>query len=230
MAEGRIPPEDESSEVFDLDLEDQASDEADELFREAVEAVEQAEKGSDPEAAGTVAEAEGDNGSEEVTRLNEKIEELEERELRNLAELENFRKRAQRERDELKRYAVTEPFRELLEVLDNLERALSSEGTAEDVRRGVEMILQQMRDVLRRFGVQEVEAVGEEFDPAMHDAVVRQEDPTIKTPTVTDELQRGYVLHDRLLRPARVRVAIPLEEEAPSEGEDEGESSEEGQE
>jgi molecular chaperone GrpE len=107
-------------------------------------------------------------------------------------------------------------------VLDNLERALAAEGVAEDLRRGVEMIVRQLRDALRRYGMGEVAAVGARFDPKVHEAVLREESAEVDHPTVVAELQRGYLLHDRLLRPAMVKVAVPPEpghgESAPSGG------------
>lgn len=147
----------------------------------------------------------------EVEQLRREVEDLRDRSIRTLADFDNFRKRTERERRDLARYAASEAMRDLLEVSDNLERALGAGGSPEDVRTGVEMTLRQMRDVLRRHGVEEVEAVGERFDPAIHEAVSRQEDPTAGEATVVEQLQRGYRLHDRLLRPARVVVAVPPE-------------------
>ncbi len=117
----------------------------------------------------------------------------------------------ERERQETRRYALLEPLREFLPVADNLERALSAGGSAEDLKRGVEMILRQMQELLRRFGVREVAAGGEVFNPALHEAVARVESDRVAVPTVTETLVRGYMLHDRLLRPAMVKVAVPPE-------------------
>jgi molecular chaperone GrpE len=102
-------------------------------------------------------------------------------------------------------------LRELLTVADNLGLALSAEGSAEDLKRGVELIHRQMAELLRRFGVTEVPAVGQAFDPTVHEAVSREESAEVKAPTVSAELRRGYKLHDRLLRPAMVKVAVPAE-------------------
>jgi molecular chaperone GrpE len=118
-----------------------------------------------------------------------------------------------------------EPLRELLTVADNLDLALSAQGSAEDLKRGVEMIHRQMQDLLRRFGAVEVPAVGQPFDPTVHDAVAREESADVKTPTVTAELRKGYKMHDRLLRPAMVKVAVPAETAAAPAG---GGKSEEG--
>jgi molecular chaperone GrpE len=138
--------------------------------------------------------------------------------LRTLADFDNFRKRAERDRQEQKRYALFDPLREFLTVADNLDLALSAQGPAEDLKRGVEMIHRQMIELLRRFGVTEVSAVGQPFDPTVHEAVAREESAEVKSPTVSAELRRGYKLHDRLLRPAMVKVAVPAEAPAPVTG------------
>ncbi|HEY4563165.1 MAG TPA: nucleotide exchange factor GrpE, partial [Thermoanaerobaculia bacterium] len=125
-------------------------------------------------------------------------------------------KRAERERQEMRKYALIEPVRELLTVADNLDLALSAQGSAEDLKRGVEMIHRQMTDLLRRFGAVEVPAVGQPFDPTLHEAVSREESHDVKVPTVVAELRRGYKMHDRLVRPSMVKVAVPAEAAAAS--------------
>ena len=130
--------------------------------------------------------------------------------VRTLADLDNYRKRTEREAREVKRYALMEPMRDLVAVVDNLERALSAGGSVEDLKRGVEMILAQLRELMRSYGVKEIASQGAPFDPAVHDAVSRFEDPGVATPTVAEEMQRGYYIFDRLLRPALVKVALPV--------------------
>ncbi|HEX9943828.1 MAG TPA: nucleotide exchange factor GrpE [Thermoanaerobaculia bacterium] len=187
-----------------LDLDEQNTD-LETAMREAVAAVEEVETGSRPDASA------GDTDAEEVARLRQEIADLRDRSMRTLADFDNFRKRSERERQDLKRYALLEPMREFLTVADNLGLALSAEGSAEDLKRGVEMIHRQMTELLRRFGVTEVPAVGQAFDPTVHEAVSREESAEVKAPTVTAELRRGYRMHDRLLRPAMVKVAVPAE-------------------
>jgi molecular chaperone GrpE len=136
--------------------------------------------------------------------------ELREHHLRLRADFENFRKRAEREREERLRRGIAETVRELLPVADNLTRALAAEGGLDDLRRGVEMIARQLAEVLRRQGVVAIEALGQPFDPQLHEAVAREESAAVEVPTVVAELQRGYVHGDRLLRPAMVRVALPV--------------------
>lgn len=139
------------------------------------------------------------------------LADLQERHLRLRADFDNFRKRMEREREETRRYALSEPLRDLLPVLDNLERAATAQGRLEDLQRGVEMIARQLAETLRRYGLTEVEAMGAPFDPQVHEAVMREESADVRVPTVVGEMQRGYRLHERLLRPAMVRVAVPVE-------------------
>lgn len=147
--------------------------------------------------------------AEEVRRLQGELASANERYLRLRADFDNFRKRVERERQEVGRYALLEPLRDLLPVVDNLERALAAPGDAGDLRKGVEMILRQLQEVLRRLGLAAVPAVGARFDPSVHEAVSQEESEAVGVPTVVAELQRGYRLHERLLRPALVRVAMP---------------------
>jgi molecular chaperone GrpE len=184
-----------------IDLDENADLEA--AMREAVAAVEGVESGARPDAAA--------GASSDIAKLRQESADLRDRLMRTLADFDNFRKRAERERQELKRYALLEPLREFLNVSDNLDLALSAQGSADDLKRGVEMIHRQMGELLRRFGAVEVPAEGQPFDPTVHEAVSREESPDVKTATVVAELRRGYKMHDRLLRPAMVKVAVPAE-------------------
>lgn len=162
-----------------------------------------------PEAPPAAAREEAD--AEPAAGAGPELAELRDRHLRLLADFDNFRKRAERELEDRTRYVLAEPIRELLPVLDNLERALAAQGPEGDLIRGVEMIVRQFLDVLRRFGVEPVPAVGAHFDPRRHEAVMRVESAEVVEPTVVEEFQRGYLLRDRLLRPALVKVAVPGE-------------------
>lgn len=136
---------------------------------------------------------------------------LRDRHLRLLADFDNYRKRADREREDRARQALADSLRELLPVIDNLARALAAGGRLEDLRLGVEMTARQFGDTLRRLGVEEVPGEGSPFDPREHEAVSRVESPAVAAPTVVEVFQRGYRLGGRLLRPAMVRVAVPPE-------------------
>jgi molecular chaperone GrpE len=156
------------------------------------------------------------SSASDVARLEAELAAARDRHLRLMADFDNFRKRVGREREDLRRLAFFDVVRDLLPVADNLERALAAQGSLEDLRRGVEMTLRQLHEGLRRFGVVEVAALGERFDPKLHEAVSHREDPGVDAPRVVAELQRGYRLGDRLLRPALVVVAAPPEGEAAS--------------
>jgi molecular chaperone GrpE len=134
---------------------------------------------------------------------------LQDRLLRTVAEFDNYRKRMDRERRELSEYAASDVLSELLPIVDNLERALQvpSSGEDEAFRKGVELILKQMQDVLRKRGVRAIEATGTMFDPNFHNAVIHEASSEHREGEVMQELQRGYMIGDRLLRPAMVKVA-----------------------
>jgi len=195
----------EATEVAELDL-DGGEPDLESVMRDAVAAVEGVESEAAPGGTRPAADDPG-----EVARLRREVADLRDRSMRTMADFDNYRKRTERERQEAKRYALLDPLRDFLAVVDNLDRALSAQGSADDLKRGVEMTLRQFEDQLRKNGVLEVPAQGEAFDPAVHEAVSRQEDPTVERPTVAEVLQRGYRLHDRLLRPAMVKVAVPAE-------------------
>ncbi len=124
------------------------------------------------------------------------------------AEFDNFRKRNAKEQQEYREYALADALRTLLPILDSLDRALKTDAASlEDFRQGVELIDKQFHDALAKLGVQPVPAQGEMFDPNLHQAVQMVESSEAEDNHVIDELQRGYKLKERLLRPAMVRVA-----------------------
>jgi molecular chaperone GrpE len=131
--------------------------------------------------------------------------------LRRQAEFENYRKRIERERTQIYQRGREDVLLQFLPVVDNFERALSSletsEGDAEALRHGVELIHKQFKDALSKFGLEPVEAVGQVFDPHLHEAVTTEATDKHKENTVIEEFQRGYKIGDKLLRPAKVKVA-----------------------
>jgi molecular chaperone GrpE len=157
-----------------------------------------------PVPAGRLAEE-----RERAVRAEEEAGRLREALLRKAADFENLKKRGEREKADYVRFALTETMRDLLGVLDNLERALAHAPSSggDDFHAGVEMIARQLADVLRKYGVSEVAALGEPFDPQYHEAVMREENGTVPHGTVLEVFQKGYVLNDRLLRPAMVKVS-----------------------
>lgn len=144
---------------------------------------------------------------EEFDRLKAERDSLIDRLARTQAEFDNVRKREARERAEFRDYAVANAVEQFLPVLDNFQLALKSNGTVEQLRTGVELIVKQMEEALRSLNVQPVETVGAEFDPRVHEALEMVEKPDLPDHQVFDEVRRGYRIKDRLLRPALVRVA-----------------------
>ena len=128
--------------------------------------------------------------------------------LRSRAEFDNFRKRVQRERQQMVAGATEDAIRDFLPIVDDLERALAADPDAgSSFHQGVEMIHRQMLDILRRRGVEPIEAVGGDFDPNVHEAVAYEPAEGRRDGEIIGELRRGYRIGDRLIRPAMVRVA-----------------------
>ena len=173
-----------------------------------------------PEAAAPEAEA-GKSGEQrgetaELEALKAEAEEHRERSLRLAAELENVRRRSARELDSARRFALERFTGELLPVADSLELALSSSEDAPGaVREGLEITLKQLRDVLARHHIEGVmPSAGDAFDPELHEAMATQPSDKAEPDHILHVVQKGYRLHDRLLRPARVIVARPVEPRA----------------
>lgn len=147
---------------------------------------------------------------QEMDRLKGEVDNLRELYLRKLAEFDNFRKRVEREREEMRRTAAEDLVRELIPVLDNFERALQHvEGDEQlSVRQGVELISKQLWDILARQGMEVVDPAGQHFDPEVHEAVQRVEGGTHRPGTVVSVLAKGYLFGGRLVRPALVSVAV----------------------
>ena len=128
--------------------------------------------------------------------------------VRALADFENFRKRTEREKSDFFRYATANVLRDILPVLDNFDRALDHAAEGDEFHKGVLLIYKQLFDVLQKNGLKAIDESGVTFDPNIHEAVVREEDDSVPNHTVIAILQKGYFLHDRLLRPALVKVAV----------------------
>ncbi len=158
----------------------------------------------EPQAAGD------DAFQQEMANLQQEIARFKELYLRKLADFDNYRKRQEREMGEFRRFAKAELMRDCLPVLDNLERALAVPGAdGSGLREGVELVLRQFKDVLARHGLAEIDPVGKPFDPTQHEAISRHEVAGVSEPVVVQVLQKGYVLGERLIRPALVIVAVP---------------------
>jgi molecular chaperone GrpE len=134
--------------------------------------------------------------------------ELQDRFLRLQAEFDNFRRRTEKDRAEISQYAGMELIRELLPVRDNFELALKVECADKEYAKGVEMIYQRMADILKKAGVEPIEAEGKQFDPHVHQAVERYATDEVPEGTILSEFQRGYKFKGKLLRASMVKVAV----------------------
>jgi len=157
--------------------------------------------------ASTSAEELADVSRAEYDRVKGERDQLLDRLARLQAEFDNARKRAEREKADYRDFATGNVVEQFLPVLDNFDLALKATGSAEQLRTGVQLIVKQMEEVLARLQVVAVPAVGEEFDPRVHEALGTVERDDIPDQHVAEEIRRGYKLRDKLLRPAMVRVA-----------------------
>jgi molecular chaperone GrpE len=188
----------------DDDIVDISSDAAEALAGQEMSAEELCEEEGDD-----VFVSEGD--PEAVVRgVRQENQQLQDRLLRTLAEFDNFKKRVAKEKEDLVTFGAERLAMELLPVVDNFERALEQARSAREVEPvvdGVEMILKQLLSVLRKFHVAGFDSVGEQFDPEKHEAMAQQEHADYPDNAVISEFQKGYMLKNRLLRPARVIVS-----------------------
>lgn len=145
----------------------------------------------------------------EIQSLTSKLEEADNRYLRLQADFDNFRRRTRLDIESGEKYKAQKLVTELLPALDNFERALQIEADNEQTRsllQGMEMVYRSLIDALKKEGVEPIEAVGKEFDPNFHQAVMQGEDESFGSNIVTAEFQKGYVLKDRVIRPSMVKV------------------------
>lgn len=138
------------------------------------------------------------------TRAGETLERLQ----RLQADFENHRRRVRKEQEETRKFATERLVKDLLEVLGNFDRALAAEGSADSLREGVSLVARQFRAILEKEGLQPIEAEGQRFDPALHEAVTREAAEGVPEGTVVREFERGYTLHGKVVRPAKVAVAV----------------------
>jgi molecular chaperone GrpE len=134
--------------------------------------------------------------------------ELQDRLLRRVAEFENFRRRAEREKSEVREFSAMETIRDLLPALDDFERALSAETSGPEFAKGMELIFQRFSGELRKLGLEPIATEGQKFDPHIHHALEMSETAEAEEHTILAEMQKGYKFRGKLLRPAMVRVAV----------------------
>lgn len=146
----------------------------------------------------------------EIDSLKKELNEKNEQSLRLAAELDNFRKRLSKETEEKLKYANQQIILDFLVIIDNLEMALSHIKESEEIKalkEGVELTLKQFKDTLAKYGAKEIETkIGDEFNPNLHDALMLDADQNHKNNAITLVMQKGYTLHDRVIRPTKVRV------------------------
>lgn len=164
-----------------------------------------------PPAAGEVARLRAElELSQALGRESQKkIEEVHERWVRAVADLENYKKRAQKERDEVQKFGIERVVKDLLPVLDNLDRALAAVPADDPLAAGVKLVRAGFEQALARHGVKGFSAMGQPFDPARHEALMQVERADVAPGTVVMEHARGYTLNERLVRPAMVGVSAP---------------------
>lgn len=159
-----------------------------------------------------------DQLAKDYERLTEEAQDLKDKYMRTAAEMENMRRRMERERADIMKYALETVFKDMLPALDSLEKALPETGEAAPKRKdggnssyyeGMLMVKKQLLDILKKHGLEAIGAQGVAFDPNLHQAIQRVESSTVKADTVGDEYARGYLLNGRLLRPAMVSVLTP---------------------
>lgn len=186
-----------------------------EVSREATYTVEESGTAPDASAEETAAEVRGEELSSDqllgrIAELEAQIEEAQQRTLRLQADYDNFRRRTRQEKEDFVKYASMKLIEQLLPVVDNFERALSASRVKSDfeaLAKGVEMIARQLDQVLAAEGLAAMQAVGQPFNPELHQAIMQVESEEHGEGIVVEEIQKGYTLKDKVLRPAMVKVS-----------------------
>lgn len=146
--------------------------------------------------------------ADSVKTAEQQKKEDDEKYMRLMAEFQNYKKRVAKEKQDIQSFANEKIITELLEVLDNFERSLEHSGDAdENYVKGMEMIFQQLKTAMEKAGLKEIQALGEDFDPAVHNAVMQEESDELESGKVSKVLQKGYKLNDKVIRAAMVAVA-----------------------
>jgi molecular chaperone GrpE len=198
------------NEAEDASLEGDAVSQEGESSSEGVDVIEQVEE------VAVTADETGDPQQAEIEVAKQMAEEWRARAYRSAADLENTRKRFQREREELRKYGNEDLLKDLLPVIDNLERAMAHAADGDGLVEGVGMVLKQFTQVAETYGAKPLDALGQEFDPQVHEAMSQRPSNEVEPGIIVEVFQRGWMLHDRLVRPAMVIVAAPRIEEVAS--------------
>lgn len=152
-------------------------------------------------------EPEGAEASDAADAAEAEEEALNARYLRLMADFQNFKRRTEKEKNDIYAFANEKIISELLNVIDNFERALAAGNADDSFYKGMEMILKQLQGVLDKAGASEIKALGEDFDPNFHSAVMTEDSTEYESGKVTEVLQKGYILNNKVIRPAMVKVA-----------------------
>jgi molecular chaperone GrpE len=145
----------------------------------------------------------------ELDLLKEELADQKNKYLRALADFDNYKKRVALEQDQFVKFANEQIILEVLPALDNFKRALDITGNIkaqEDLIKGIALVLRQMQDALKKFGVEEIEAIGKPYDPNLHEAILQKEDKGLEN-MILEEMQKGYTLHGRVIRPSMVIIS-----------------------
>ncbi|MGV3526823.1 MAG: nucleotide exchange factor GrpE [Candidatus Sericytochromatia bacterium] len=190
-----------------MDTQAAFSDMSDDLDSHPLMQEEEAmDEGDETESAEQVSSVDDSAAQAELLVLKTRNDQL----MRIAADFENYKRRQDREKEELAKFAGQQLLTNLLPVIDNFERALQTETKAEELEtfvEGVRMIHKQLIDVLKKSGAEPIEAVGQPFNPEFHEAIMSEENDEVPDETVISEFQRGYIMHGRLLRPAIVKIS-----------------------
>ena len=194
--DGEVEIKEVKEESEDIEVDSVQSEAEPEDADDAVEA----ETGNDTEDRET-ADAESDE-----SKVSHEDETWSEKYTRLMADFQNFRKRTDKEKADVYSFANEKIMTDLLTVLDNFERALGSEGKDEAYAEGMKMIFKQLQDILKTSGLEEIDAVGQDFDPNFHHAVLTDSNDDFDSGKVTEVLQKGYKLNGKVIRPSMVKV------------------------
>ena len=190
-------------EIDEAEAEETAADEA----PETAEAADAAAPEADAEAETAASEEDAAALKAQVESLKAALEEKDNRVKRLQADFENFRRRTSKEREELANVVTQDLLKSMLPILDNFDRAMAAEQKDnESFQKGVEMIYTQLHGTLKNAGLELIDTAGQKFDPNFHQAVMRVENPDLEDDTIAQELQKGYIVKGRVIRPSMVQV------------------------
>ncbi len=166
-----------------------------------------AEKAAENETACEAACDCGSSSDDEAAKLQRDLDEAKDMLLRTAAEFDNYKKRSEREKLQVSAFVKAQTVKALLPSVDNLLRAADADASSPDYAKGIEMTIRQLMEALDKLGLKEINPENEPFDPALHEAVMHEEDPEVPENTVVQVLQKGYMMDDTVIRPAMVKVA-----------------------